>query len=115
MIDLFIPDKSNYALHFTRDQQYRYLLQVIDDRDMICCSFRIPIDIYDEILMHVSEKSIYGFTKDYPVITIDVPPNSMRYRYVIILLNDQEFLIIKKIDIVTRETISEYYINYENI
>lgn len=115
MIHLFIPDKSNYALRFTKDQNYRYLLQIIDDKDLVCCSFRIPIDIYDEILMYVSEKSIYGFTKDYPVVTIDIPPNSMRYKYTIILLNDQEFLIIKKIDIINHQTISEFYINYENI
>lgn len=112
---MLIPDRSNYAIIFAADQDYRYQLQVIDEKDNVCCSFRVPIVICDEILMYISENHMYGFNKDYPVITIEIPPNSLRYKYVIILFNDQAFLIVKKIDMVSHRTINEYYVNYENI
>lgn len=112
---MLIPDKSNYALRFIEDGDYRYTMQVIDDNDYVCCSIRIPVNIYDEILMYISEESVYRLTKDYTVVTIDIPLNSTRFRYSIILLNNQQCMIIKQMDLITHRLISEYYINYENI
>lgn len=112
---MIIPDKNSYSISFVKDQDYRYELQIIDDTDTICCSFKIPISLIDEILMFISEKSIYGFTRDYPVVTIDVPLSSLVYKYTIIMFNEQEFMIIKQLDLTTHRTVNEYYIRYENI
>lgn len=112
---MFIPDKSNYALRFIVDGDYRYQIQIIDDKDIECCSFRIPVDIHDEIMMYIMEKRMYGFAREYPVVTIDIPPNSLRYKYIILLLNNQEVMIVKQMDIIQQRLVSEYYINYENI
>ena len=112
---MIIPDKNSYSLSFAKDQNYRYEIQIIDDTDTICCSFKIPISLVDEILMYISEKYTYGFTKDYSVVTIDVPLSSLIYKYTIILFNDQEYMVIKQIDLTTHKTVNEYYIRYENI
>ena len=112
---MLIPDKSNYALIFTEDNDYRYHIQIINDKDIVCCSFRIPVDIYDELMMYIMEKRTYGFVKEYPVVTIEIPPNSLRYKYILILLNTEEIMIVKQMDLISKQLISEYYINYENI
>lgn len=102
---------SGYSVSFEEDLSYRYTMNIVDENDIIKCKIRLPVDIYDEILANLSE---YRFS-NYSVISIDIPPNSMRYKYSILLLNKDEYMIVKKIDIMSGKLIEKYYIPYINI
>lgn len=112
---MLIPDNSNYAIVFDTDEAYRISMNIIDDNDNVCCSIRIPIETYDIILSHISERVSYGNLVNFSVVTIEIPPCSMRYKYVMILLDTEQFLVVDKIDLITKENVQEFYVNYECI
>lgn len=106
----FLTFGSKDNIHDATESNIVYM-RILDENENIVETIKIPWETYDDILVNISENFYSGFS----VVTIDVPITSTIFRYLIVMMNNEEYMIIRKYNMHSKELLSEYFVIYNNI
>lgn len=87
-------------------------MRILDNNECVLEIIKIPWNTYDDILVHVSDSFL---SKEYAIVTIDIPITSTIYKYTVIMMNCEGYMIIRKYNYIKKKLISEYFVIYNNI
>lgn len=112
-------DIDKFFLNFETENEFEdpSLSEIInmiisDNNDTEIEKIKIPWYIYDDLLSIISENSV---SKEYSVITLDLPLTSTLYKYNVVMMNCEEYMIIRKYSFISKKLINEFFITYNNI